>query len=287
MMTKQEVLQGALALNCSDKKYTISVEGDKIIIEANYQGSGAREATFRCTAKLKDDQTYTVMTYHFDGHRKQYGVYIKAASYGLDGSKEVFDSKEVTQVLRDYLHSCGYQRVVNKKLIALCVSIPVAVIAIILMAILIPSTLESDFVDTNGPDNFALTEITQAEILQKRNNYTSSVGSAKHSGKHTKIVGEELLECDYDYVSKDFRRLHGVVVFHATKISENTLTLNINSSVESGNAEIVILVDGKYHCSVDVNQAQSVTLQGISNQEVIVKLAGEGAKIKIDVTRVY
>lgn len=286
-MTKQEVLQGALALNNSGQKYTITVEDDKIIIEANYQGSGASEATFRCTAKLKDDKTYTITTYNFDGYRKQYGVYIKAASYSLDGIKEVFDSKEVTQVLRNYLHSCGYQRVVNKKFIALCISIPVAVIAVILMAILIPFTLESDFVDTNGPDNFALTEISRDEILSKDNNYRSSVGSAKHAGKHTKIVGEELRECDYDYVSKDFRNLHGVVVFLATKTSENILTLNINSSVESGNAEIVIIVDGKYYCSVDVNQAQSITLQGISNKEVIVKLAGEGAKMKIDVTRVY
>lgn len=286
-MTKQEVLQGALALNNSDKKYIITVEGDKIMIEAKYQGSGAGEATFRCTAKLKDDKTYTVTTYNFDGHRKQYGVYIKAASYGLDGSKEVFDSKEVTQVLRYYLHLCGYQRVVNKKFIALCISIPVAVIAVILMAIVISLTWESDFVDINGPENFALTEITRAEILSKNNNYRTSMVSKKQSGSHTNIIGTELRDYDYDSISKSFGTIHGVVIIQATKISENTLTLNINSSVESGNAEIVIIVDGKYYCSVDVNQAQSITLQGISNKEVLVKLAGEGAKMKIDVTRAY
>ena len=31
-MTKQEVLQGALALNGCDKKYTVTVDSDKIII---------------------------------------------------------------------------------------------------------------------------------------------------------------------------------------------------------------------------------------------------------------
>ena len=77
------------------------------------------------------------------------------------------------------------------------------------------------------------------------------------------------------------------MILQATKISGNTLTLNINSSVESGNAEIVIMVDGEYYCSVDVNQHQSITLQNVSNKEVIVKLAGEEAKMKIDVTRVY
>ena len=57
--------------------------------------------------------------------------------------------------------------------------------------------------------------------------------------------------------------------------------------MESGNVEIVIIIDGEYYCSVDVNQDQSITLQNVSNKEVIVKLAGEEAKMKIDVTRVY
>lgn len=51
-MTKQEILQGALALNESDKKYTVSVEGDKIIIETKYHGTRVRESTFRCVAQL-------------------------------------------------------------------------------------------------------------------------------------------------------------------------------------------------------------------------------------------
>ena len=106
-MTKQEVLQGAHALNESDKKYTVSVEGDKIIIETKYHGTRVRESTFRCISQLKDDKTYTETTYDFDGYRNQYGVRKKAVSYGLDGSKEVFDSEEVRRVLRDYLNSCG------------------------------------------------------------------------------------------------------------------------------------------------------------------------------------
>ena len=276
-MTKQEVLQGALALNCSDKKYTITVEGDKIIIETKYRGTRVRESTFRCIAQLKNNKTYT----------EQYGVRKKAVSYCLDGSKEVFDSEEIKKVLRDYLDSCGYQRIVNKKLIALCISIPIVVIVAILIAVIISLTSESDFIDTNGPENFALTEITRDDILSKDNNYRSSVGSASHSGYHTNIIGTRLRDCDYDYISKSFGKIHGVVILQATKISGNTLTLNISSSVESGNAEIVIIVDGEYYCSVDVNQHQSITLQNVSNKEVIVKLAGEEAKMKIDVTRVY
>lgn len=57
--------------------------------------------------------------------------------------------------------------------------------------------------------------------------------------------------------------------------------------MESGNAEIVIIVDGEYYCSVDVNQDQSIMIQDVRDKEVIIKLAGEEAKMKIDVTRVY
>ena len=286
-MTKEEVLQGALALNGSDKKYTVTVEGDKIIIETKYRGTRIRESTFRCIAHLKDDKSYTESTCDFDGYRKQYGVRKKAVSYCLDGSKEVFDSEEIKNVLRDYLDSCGYQRIANKKLIALCISIPVAIIVAILIAVIISLASESNFVDTNGPENFALTEITRDDILTKNNNYRSSMVSEQHSGRHTNIIGTKLRDVDYDHISRSFGKIHGVVILQATKISGNTLTLNINSSVESGNAEIVIIVDGEYYCSVDVNQNQSITLQNIANKEILIKLAGEGAKMKIDVTRVY
>ena len=286
-MTKEEVLQGALALNGSDKKYTVTVEGDKIIIETKYRGTRIRESTFRCIAHLKDDKSYTESTCDFDGYRKQYGVRKKAVSYCLDGSKEVFDSEEIKKVLRDYLDSCGYQRIANKKLIALCISIPVAIIVAILIAVIISLASESNFVDTNGPENFALTEITRDDILSKNNNYRSWMVSEQHSGRHTNIIGTKLRDVDYDYISRSFGKIHGVVILQATKISGNTLTLNINSSVESGNAEIVIIVDGEYYCSVDVNQNQSITLQNIANKEILINLAGEGAKMKIDVTRVY
>lgn len=286
-MTKQEVLQYALALNSSDKNYTVTVEGDKIIIEAKYRGKHLRESTFRCVAQLKDDKTYTEKTYDFDGYRRQYGVRKKAVSYCSDGSKEEFDSEKVRQILRNYLESCGYKKSKNGLIIALCITIPVVVTILIALAVIISLASESDFVDTNGPDNFALTEITRDDILNKSNSYRSYMSSQRYSGYHTNIVGTRLRDYDYDHISRSFGKLHGIVILQATKVSHNTLTLNISSSIESGTAEIVILIDGEYYCSVDINQQQSITLHNIANKEVIVKLAGEDAKIKVDVNRSY
>lgn len=170
---------------------------------------------------------------------------------------------------------------------ALCIAIPIVFIVFILIAVVIALSSGSKFVDTNGPENFALTEITRDDILNKNNNYRSSMVSEKHSGWHTNIIGTSLRDCDYDQISKSFGKVYGVLILQATKISSDNLTLNIASSLESGNAEIIVLIDGEYYCSVDVNQNQYITLQNISHKEVIVKLAAEDAKIKIEVKRIY
>lgn len=297
-MTKEEVLQGALALNGSDKKYTVTVEGDKITIQSKFSANAisTRKGTFCCVAHLNNDNTYVETHTANDGRRSQLGKVVRvqksiSVTFGggsdtIEVEKESFNSEDIKKILRDYLEGCGYKRKTNKRLVlAVSITLSAVVLFFILIAVIISSSPE--FVDTNGPDNFALTEITRNEILSQNNNYRISMMSKRHSGHHTNIIGTKLRDYDYDHISKSFGKVHGVVILQATKISGNTLTLNINSSVESGNAEIIILVDGEYYCSVDVNKEESITLQGISNKEVIVKLAAEGAKMEVNISRIF
>ena len=113
-MTKDEVLQGALALNGNDKKYTVTVKGDKIIIEARYS-SLKRNATFRCVAHLNDDKTYVETHSAHDGTRSEFGKVAIAQmsisfSLGKKAISSSFNSKDTKKVLRDYLEACGYKR---------------------------------------------------------------------------------------------------------------------------------------------------------------------------------
>ena len=120
IMTKQEVLQGALSLNGDDKKYTITVEDDKIIIETKYYGTPKRKATFRFIARLRDDNTYGETSFDSDGYSMQYGSFTKnkkSVSFTFGGrnenvevEKDSFDSEACKEVLREYLASCGYQK---------------------------------------------------------------------------------------------------------------------------------------------------------------------------------
>ena len=168
--------------------------------------------------------------------------------------------------------------------LALCISIPVIVAIFVLAICLIPKV---EYADTNGPDNFALNTITREDILKSRNSSSSFMSSKKCWGSGTKIRSGIYQEYDYTNVTCSYGKIDGVCVLQATKITGNTLTLNINSIVESGNAEIVILIDGEYDCSVDVNQSTSITLRNIANKTVVVKLAAENAKLKVDVSRTY
>ena len=175
----------------------------------------------------------------------------------------------------------------HKLKLALLITIPTVIILALMIGIIIMFLTPSDFIDTNGSENFTLVELTKEDILKSDKNYSASMESIKCSGKRTYVVGTKFREHDHDCITASFGKIHGFTVLQATKIFDNTLTLNINSSVEKGNAEIIITVDGEYYCSIAVNQNQSITLQDISGKEIIVKLAGEDAKVKVDIIRKY
>lgn len=121
-MTKCEVLEGALALNGDNKKYTVATDGDKIIIEAKYRANiaGTRSGTFRCVAHLNDDNTYTETHSDSDGGDAMGGKVVKVQksfwfTFGgesgeMEAEKDEFNSEDIKKVLRGYLESCGYTR---------------------------------------------------------------------------------------------------------------------------------------------------------------------------------
>ena len=168
--------------------------------------------------------------------------------------------------------------------LALCISIPIIVAIFILVICLLPKI---EYADTNGPDNFALNTITREDILSSNQKHSASHESKKFWGNDTNIRNGIYQEYDRDNVTCSYGRIDGIDILQVTKISSNTLTLNINSVVEEGNAEIVILVDGDYYCSVDVNQNKAIILQNVADKTIIVKLAAESAKMRVDISRDY
>lgn len=139
-MTKDEVLRGALLLNGEDKKYLISIDGDKIITEVNYKNAilfSPASVTdtmkqFKITTRLYDDNTYT--EFHSDKVRSKsagngFAAFLQGGTYGKVSKAEVsisfgknkktdksgivktsFNTKEYKKVIREYLKECGYKK---------------------------------------------------------------------------------------------------------------------------------------------------------------------------------
>ena len=146
-MNIQEVLQGALALNGEDKKYVVTIDGDKIITTVKWMDAVFFAPTsvtdevkeFRFIAKVNDngtllevDESKSVkksagmgglsMNYSsFKGKEISFNKTIGIGKNRQDGSVGVikieFNSEEYKKPVSDYLASCGYKKT-NKGFLA-------------------------------------------------------------------------------------------------------------------------------------------------------------------------
>lgn len=191
-------------------------------------------------------------------------------------------------LVEDTTTRCEKKR--NKALLA-CIIIPIIMALLISVAVItsvVTMILNTQkYEDTNGEDNFELRHITIEDIVGDEIGYSAFSGTSTHSGSRTYIGDSKLKDFDYDETERSFKRLDGVVILQATRIYKDSLTLEIDSEIESGNAEIVIIIDGKYHSSVDINKCRIIRLNDVYSKEVVIKLAGEGAKGEVEVIRRY
>lgn len=142
--------------------------------------------------------------------------------------------------------------------------------------------------DTNGADVFELNTITTEEILHVKNNSVMSmISTIAYEGKQTNIIDNDYEEYDYDHVILKTRSFSGVRIAQATLLSVDTLQLEVNSNITSGNFKIVVMVDGEYYTNMEINKTATLILENISNKMVLVKIAGEDANMNIEITRKY
>lgn len=96
-MTKEQLMQAALALNGEDKKYEISVEGDKIITRVKWM-----DATFFSPASVTNEmRNFEFAVRVFDNGKyteldKSVSVTTSAGRGGLNMNKSVFVGKQIT-----------------------------------------------------------------------------------------------------------------------------------------------------------------------------------------------
>lgn len=171
----------------------------------------------------------------------------------------------------------------NKKIVICCVMVGavIAGIAILLSALLAPSV---DIKDINGRENTSLAVIDTNDILSSTNNFSAFSSNSSQSGGHTGVVGK-LKKYDYDKVTFRCKKISGIKTLQVTKAISDQMTLEIDSQLDTGNMEIIIIVDGDYYDRVAANKVSSVVLTGIIGKTVIVKMAAECATMNISIKR--
>ena len=168
---------------------------------------------------------------------------------------------------------------------ACAVGIAVTLILVFLIVFLLaPEPME----DLNGADT-SLAVFTKEEVLTGiGNKWNALFVSEGLYGEHTNVAERWISEAyDYDKCSFKCKTINGVKTMQITNIESDSLTLSIESVLESGNMEIYVIVDGILYEKVPVGQAYSSTIEGIAGKDVEVRFAAESAKLSIQVIRYY
>lgn len=139
-MDKQSVLQGAMSLNGSDKKYEIKVEDDKIIttvkwMDAVFFGPGTvtdEVKSFKFIAKVNDDGTWLEidesksvkksagrggLSMNHSSFKGKEITFDRTIGFGKNRTDDTigiiditFNSQEYKKPVSEYLSSCGYKK---------------------------------------------------------------------------------------------------------------------------------------------------------------------------------
>lgn len=137
-----------------------------------------------------------------------------------------------------------------------------ALLLVLLLLVLSFLTACGQIEDGNGPDDFALVTLTDADILKTLNSY-STVGTVK-----TELWNQ----CTYR--AKKFSG-----VFTVTEIScEEELTLTSSILCEAGNLRVVLVKDDAIVLELPIREEGSFTL---SPGRYKVRIAGESARFSL------
>ena len=171
----------------------------------------------------------------------------------------------------------------KKRIVIYIVTVVAAVASIIVLLVLLlePSV---DIGDINGSEDTSLAVIKIEEILSTDEHFSAFGSYMSKNGANTEVTGF-LKNYDHDEIIFRCQKISGIKTLHATKTMCDQLSLEIDSQLEIGNMEIIIMIEGEYYDHIAVDQASSIILTGISGKTVTVKIAAESAKVNIAINR--
>lgn len=171
----------------------------------------------------------------------------------------------------------------SRTTIIICISAGVFLLGIVATVVL-SFSFTSGIPDTNGEQDTRLASLTMGDLLSDTDSFSAFGSRYSFSGSKSN-VDENLQKVDRDVCEYQFRKISGIKTLQATKVDSDTLTIEIDSTLSAGNAEIVILIDGEYYTHVVLNQIDAIVIHQVSNKLVKVQMGAESAELSVTVSR--
>ena len=173
----------------------------------------------------------------------------------------------------------------SQKIAWIVAGIMALIVLVVALVITVGNFIDSKQIeDTNGAENTSLAVITFEDFVSINNNYSASHSTYSDKGNQTKVP-RTLDDVDYDRCGWSSKKISGIRTLQATQTDANSMTLTIESTLNSGNMEIIIVIDGEYYQHVTINSKQTIVLENIAGKLVLVKMAGENADMRSVVER--
>lgn len=152
------------------------------------------------------------------------------------------------------------------------------VVAVVLTAIVLATMISSlsnameHIPDTNGDEDTSVTTYTLEQIVSAPNKSRSYMSGSGSSGDESVFHA---------------KKVSGIKTMQTTKSETDTLILNVDAVLNSGNMEVVIVIDGAYYAHVPLNTPQKIVLEDVAGKTVAVRFAAESADMSLTVVRQF
>ena len=150
------------------------------------------------------------------------------------------------------------------------------IVAVALTAIVLSTMISSlskgmqHIPDTNGVENTNVTTYTQEQLVSAPDRSRSYMSGSNNVGDRSVFHA---------------KKVSGINTMQTTKMETDTLILNVDAVLNSGNMEVVIVVDGAYYAHVPLNTPQKIVLEDVAGKTVTVRFAAESADMSLSVVR--
>lgn len=150
------------------------------------------------------------------------------------------------------------------------------IVAVVLTAIVLSTMISSlskgmqHIPDTNGVENTNVTTYTQEQLVSAPDRSRSYMSGSNNVGDRSVFHA---------------KKVSGINTMQTTKMETDTLILNVDAILNSGNMEVVIVIDGAYYAHVPLNTPQKIVLEDVAGKTVTVRFAAESADMSLSVVR--